>query len=235
VSRFKAKSRLPSPLLFESGDLVWPKRPGRFVPYRQLHDPSLNRKIWEEEKKEFFRLTDAHLTKKQLSALRNLNYREFSIRYYGGLNPSEYVPYSSRGFYIGHVGIIEVTPAGQIFVIEAVREGVVRCNYHQWLARRPKDLVWLGRLRNISASDRAKISVEAKKHVGRPYRFWSFDLNNGASFYCSKLVWLSIFRSLGLAIDGNANPKRSFWFSPKQLLFLPGISRLHDPADYARG
>ena len=103
----------------------------------------------------------------------------------------------------------------------------------RWLANRPNEVIWLGRVKGRSNDERASIVEEAKKYINRPYDFWNFDLNDDHGFYCSKLVWLSVFRSLSFAIDGNSNPERAFWFSPKQLLYLPAIDRIHDPGPYA--
>jgi uncharacterized protein YycO len=80
---------------------------------------------------------------------------------------------------------------------------------------------------------RAEIAIEARRYVGRPYNFWNFDLADDTAFYCSKLAWLAIYRALGFPIDGVAEPKRSFWFSPKQFLYLKTIARMHDPGIYA--
>jgi hypothetical protein len=46
---------LPHPDMFEAGDLLWPKRPGVFVPYSQQigTGPARDRQIWEQEKQEF--------------------------------------------------------------------------------------------------------------------------------------------------------------------------------------
>jgi hypothetical protein len=54
-------------------------------------------------------------------------------------------------------------------------------------------MVWLGRVRNLAASQRAKIPIEAKKHVGKPYDFWDFDLNDDilGSIAPNLLGWLS--------------------------------------------
>jgi uncharacterized protein YycO len=123
---------------------------------------------------------------------------------------------------------------GVPWVIEALAEsGVVRHKYDDWLRKRPGEIVWHGRVRELSKTARGQIPIESAKYLGRPYDFWNFDLNDDAGFYCSKLVWMSIWRALGFAIDGNSNSRRTFWLSPKQLLYLKTISRLHDPGPYA--
>jgi Permuted papain-like amidase enzyme, YaeF/YiiX, C92 family len=230
---------LPRSATFESGDFVWPKKPGVFVPYTQgvNRDPKRDQEIWEKEKREFINRAakDTYLTERQIDSIRRLDYREFLARYHADQRPDNPGVYSSGGgLYVGHVGIVEVSATGEIDVIEALwDQGVVRQSYKKWLADRAGEIVWHGRLAQRSNADRERISVECTKHIGRPYEFWNFDLNDDRGFYCSKLVWLSVFRALQLAIDANPNPKRDFWFSPKKLLYLPTIDRLHDPGAYA--
>jgi hypothetical protein len=231
---------LPRAELFEAGDLVWPKKPGTFVPYSQSADatPDADGRIWEREKAEFLARSErgaSQLTNDELRELRSLDYREFVARYHGNQKPGEPGVYSGGGgLYVGHVGIIDMAASGEPFVVEALWDrGVERRSYPDWIAGRPGEAVWLGRLRDRSPNERASVAREAVKHVGRPYDFWNFDLNDDAAFYCSKLVWLAIFRSLRVPVDGNANPRRAFWFSPKQLLYSPVVARLHDPGPYA--
>ncbi len=237
---FDTAPPLPKPDMFESGDLLWPKKPGAFVPYSQRaeFDIQRDREIWEREKSEFLDRVareKTYLSAQQIDALRALDYREFLARYHGDQQPGIPGVYSSGGgIYVGHVGIIDVASSGAIFVVEALwGRGVIRHSYDEWLANRPNEVIWLGRVKGRSNDERASIVEEAKKYINRPYDFWNFDLNDDHGFYCSKLVWLSVFRSLSFAIDGNSNPERAFWFSPKQLLYLPAIDRIHDPGPYA--
>jgi len=191
---------LPRPAMFEAGDLLWPKKPGVFVPYSQQigTGPARDRQIWEQEKQEFLdRAVRGHtsMTSEQIADLRRLDYREFVARYHGDQKPGEPGVYSSGGgLYVGHVAL------GQPVVIEALWDKGVRSSYKDWISGRPDEIVWLGRLRNDSKSERAGICSEAVKFLGRPYDFWNFDLNDDSGFYCSKLVWLSIYRRLGSAV-----------------------------------
>lgn len=237
---FDSGPPLPRPEIFESGDLIWPKKPGVFVPYSQQSgiEVDQDRLIWEREKQEFLsraRLQPSIFPPEQLAALEQLEYREFLARYQADQLPNTPGVYSTGGgLYVGHVGIIDITPSRSIFVIEALwGKGVVRHSYDDWLASRLGEVVWLGRLKGRPSDERARIVPVASKMIGRPYDFWNFDLNDDKSFYCSKLIWQAIFRGLGFAVDGNNDPKRSFWFSPKQLLYLPAINRIHDPGPYA--
>jgi len=231
----------PDPATFQPGDFVWPKKPGAYVPYnagadRQLLDDQAK---WTADRE---RAIDRLVRSKTLSTseqqrldlLRRMNFREFLAVYEGDQKPGVPGDYSSNGLYVGHVGIVDLDDAGKPWVIEAViPEGVRRISYADWIRGRSDQVVWLGRIRDIQASQLRAIPVEAAKYLGKPYDFWNFDLDNDSGFYCSKLVWLSVFRSLGFAIDGNNDSKRAIWFSPKQLLYSPLINRLHDPGPYA--
>jgi hypothetical protein len=232
---------LPDPKTFQSGDLVWPKKPGVYVPYDAKvggADPHEEERRWTAERDQFLANVTTrapHFTPADIESFRTMSFREFYSRYAGDQLPDTPGVYSSgSGLYVGHVGIIDIDTSGEPRVIEALLQpGVVEHSYSDWLKGRPGEVVWHGRVRELPAESRAKISVEARRYLGRPYDFWNFDLADDKGFYCSKLVWLAIFRSQGFAIDGNADPKRHFWFSPKQLLYLKTIARLHDPGPYA--
>jgi hypothetical protein len=231
---------LPDPKTFQSGDFIWPKKPGMYVPYNATvrADPREEQRRWEQERDAFLAnapATAPYFSAADLASIKALSYREFYSRYVGDQAPDTPGVYSSGGgIYVGHVGIIEIDGSGVPWVIEALmQDGVGRRTYQDWLKGRSQEIVWHGRVREIAAEDRAKIAAEAKKHLGRPYDFWNFDLSDDKAFYCSKLAWLAISRSLGFAIDGNSDPKRRFWFSPKQFLYLKTIGRLHDPGPYA--
>ena len=140
---------------------------------------------------------------------------------------------SGSGIYVGHVGILDIDAAGTPWVTEALsRQGVITQSYAAWLKSRPGEIVWHGRVRGVDAAQRARIAAESKKHVGKPYKFWNFNLADDSGFYCSKLAWFCIQQSLNIPIDGNPNPKRWFWFSPKQMLYAEKIVRLHNPGPY---
>jgi hypothetical protein len=230
---------LPDSKTFQAGDFIWPKRPGVYVPYdaTQRGDPNEEERRWVDDRDRFVANASTlapYLTPTDVEFLRTLSFREFYSRYVGDQVPDTPGLYASGGgIYVGHVGIIDIDPSGEPWVIEALWEpGVVRHSYQDWLKGRPQEVVWHGRVGDLPADSRAKIAAEAKLYVGRPYNFWNFDLSDDKAFYCSKLAWLAIFHALGFAIDGNPQPKRSFWFSPKQLLYLKTIARLHDPGPY---
>jgi hypothetical protein len=231
----------PDPTLFQSGDLVWPKKPGAYVPYNSGNDRSVasDQMVWEREKNEYIQTLKAKpnldsIETESIRLLSTMTFRDFLAIYEGNQTPGIPGAYSGSGFYVGHVAIVEIDSNNTPWVIEAVLpQGVRRMTYADWLASRPDQMIWLGRLRDISSGDRAGIPEEAKKYLSKPYKFWNFNLNDDGGFYCSKLVWLSIFRALHFAVDGNNNPKRFIWFSPKQLLYCATIDRIHDPGPYA--
>lgn len=235
------KPPLPNPETFESGDLVWPKKPGAFVPYKSelaVRPVEDEEHAWLREKQEFIaraRKGDTYFNSEQLNGLEKMSFREFYARYAGDQKPGIPGAYSSgNGVYVGHVGIIHVDSEKVPWVIEALfTKGVVKSRYTDWIKSRPGEIVWLGRVRNLDAEQRKSIATESEKFIRRPYNFWNFDLDDDSEFYCSKLVWLSIWRILHFPIDGNQNPKRGFWFSPKQLLYAKTIARLYDPGPYA--
>lgn len=231
----------PDPAGFESGDLLWPKKPGAFVPYNSGSDNSQeqDRAQWLRERDEYVaqmnkvQLDDVDRGRVQL--LQNMEYREFLSIYEGDQTPGVPGEYSGGALYVGHVGIVERDADGVPHIVEAVlRRGVIRSTYADWLAARPEHLVWHGRINGVTAEQRATIVAEAKRQLGKPYAFWNFNLNDEQGFYCSKLVWFSVFRALRFALDAKPNPRRRLWLSPKQVLYMPRVDRLHDPGAYGR-
>jgi hypothetical protein len=231
----------PDPALFQAGDFVWPKKPGAFVPYdagsaRTVAEDQAN---WEAERQAYLDSLKSQgaldeIDQQRARVLSQMQYRDFLAVYEGDQKLGVPGAYSGSGFYVGHVGIIDIDSSGVPWVVEAVlREGVRKISYADWLAARSNEMVWLGRLRDLSNDQRAAVVAEAKKYIGKPYRFWNFDLNDDSGFYCSKLAWLATFRSEHFAVDGNAKPKRVLWFSPKQFLYCRTINRIHDPGPYA--
>jgi hypothetical protein len=232
----------PSPQTLNSGDLLWPKKPGVYVPYdtNASRDAERDRETWQREKEAFLSRVDLkapYLREEDRERLRELTFDDFYKAYAGARPSGQFVEYGAAApIYVGHVAMVQTDDTNDPWIIEALwGSGVVRSRYSAWLSARPGERIWQGRLRSLPEGDRRKVSVEALKSIGRPYDFWNFDLNDDASFYCSKLVWLATYRALGFAIDDNPNPKRSFWFSPKQLLYTPRIQIILDQGPYARG
>lgn len=246
------KPTRPDRKLLQAGDFIWPKVPGQIIPYNSsgLRDELRLKKLWEDERDAFVKKVDAD--PKQFAAqvdaantVRYMTYPTFVALYMGEasvkisadprnqstLEPSKF----GSSFYVGHVAIVAESSENPM-IIEAVNDdphSVRTIRYDDWLTDRKGAHVWLGRVAGEEAADRSKIVAEAEKHLGRPYDFWNFDLNDDSGFYCSKLAWMSVKRALGIALDGKTDAKRSIWFSPKQLLHCKKtIDIVFSPGDY---
>jgi hypothetical protein len=231
--------RLPDAASLQAGDFLWPKKPGAFIPYRldTGQDVDADREDWLKEKQQFIAKARAS-GNPELTAAANriapLTYNDFRSLYLRNQDPGAITPYSLGAIAaVGHVAIVQVDQAGQPWVIEALwKPGVTRSTYSAWLAGRSGEIVWQGRLNGVAQSDRAKIAAEAVRWVSKPYDFWNFDLADSSGFYCSKLVWFCVMSALHTPIDGDPNPKRAIWLSPKQVLYSKSIDRLVDPGEY---
>lgn len=237
------KTLRPDPSEFQSGDFVWPKKPGVIVPYSAAYAPDMrqvptdfyDRQKFETEKRAYLEhvaKSDRNFTASQEDRFNRLSFEAFAKQYQG----SQTLNVESLGtgsiVYVGHVAVLEIWD-GKPFVIEAVSSrGVVRQPYENWLASRPGEEVWHGRVADLPQEQCSKIPAEAKKYLGRPYEFFNLDLNDDSGFYCSKLVWLAIFRSLQFAIDDDPESERFFWFSPKQLMNARRVQLLYSPGSY---
>jgi hypothetical protein len=128
---------LPNPALFESGDLLWPKKPGQFVPYRSVvaaDSVEDEEERWLREKQEFIkraRASTTYFNAEELGTLEKLSFREFYARYAGDQKPGIPGAYSSgNGIYVGHVAILYIDDEKVTWVIEALwGKGVVRSSY----------------------------------------------------------------------------------------------------------
>lgn len=240
----KQPATLPDPKKFQKGDFVWPKHPKQIVPYEvgRSENPAAQREAWIRERDAAVanaREQLPYFKPQDIQRLQKMQFEKFYSDYIGHKADESQIHARGNVLYVGHVGIIDIDANGQPWVIEAVlenpdgRKGVFKSPYLQWLTFRPDNWVWHGRLGGVAASDRARIATEAAKQLGKKYDFWNFDLNEDSGFYCSKLVWMATFRSLGIAIDDRPNPKRFFWFSPKQLLNVRRMNVLFKPGEYS--
>lgn len=255
VTRRQPESDLPDRRKFQSGDLIWPKKKGAIVP-RSGTDLRRNddHKAWVAAREAILRADPAksQLSPELAEKLRNMSYSEFEALYFA--SPSEPIDTNAwsrkstsprQTIYVGHVGIIDMAANGAPFVIEATVEGlkgaVVRTSYAEWLKGHNGKQVWHGRIRRFDSGLRKRIAQEARKQLGKPYSFFNFNLDDDTAFYCSKLVWMSVWRATladtgtgPVAIDGNANPRRPFfgWFSPKQLANAERVELLFSPSEY---
>ena len=241
-------SDVPDPNTFEDGDFVWPKPPGRVVMY--LARPGQTRwdeeseasdeERWERDKRRYLAgvrerrdlTTDDALAVAFIEQLTYAQARRLYLAHDTPLTPMG----SDSNFpvYVGHVAIIWAANDGHPRVVEAVGESGVRAiSYSDWLSRyKPGTKVWHARLKNESADARRLIPTAARQYEGRPFEFWNFNLEDATAFYCSKLVWLSIRDALNVAVDDQPNPRRWFWFSPKQLMHVKRMEMLFCPEPY---
>ena len=152
--------------------------------------------------------------------------------------------FSAQHLSVGHVAIVEVDGDGKIWVIEAmpktskgysivferISNGVIRTPYDTWAKEHDGYNVWHGRVKTETGGER--IADAAKSFLGRDYWIWSLNFGDETAFYCSKLVWVSVNRALGFALDGDSTMARQLWLSPKRLMKLETVSMLFSPAPY---
>src|SRR6187551_961488 len=81
----------PNPSLFQSGDFVWPKKPGVYVPYNagSTNSPDLDRERWNRERDAYLKknkdsATADKVLQQRLETLRTMDFREFIATYAGG-------------------------------------------------------------------------------------------------------------------------------------------------------
>jgi len=231
----------PSVVLLESGDLIWPRPPGAFIPYRsQLGQATGNEAAeWEQEKAQYLAelTTKRRLTRieqERVRLLQTMNYARFAQLYFAPIPSGQPSPRGSF-VYVGHVGIILVE-GGSPFVVEAVADqghAVRKISYARWLAQHRHDQFWVRRLQERSPEKRSAIAQVALSYLGRPYNFWNFDLKDDRCFYCSKLAWLAIYKAVHYPPDDNDNGDRVLWYSPRQLIHSPHLEPVFDSGNYA--
>jgi Permuted papain-like amidase enzyme, YaeF/YiiX, C92 family len=248
----KADGNLPFPNRekFEVGDLLWPKSRCAKVPYASAHYQSQEeaKLQWTKERDAFVGRIHAAgqgASEDEAKAARNvesMTYEEFTRLYFYNEKAHGIQPYGSdAGLETGHVAILLEDAHHPIkknpIVLEAVWGDIKKVrtiSYDDWLTGRPDELVWHGRLKGIDFQGRSNVAKEALSHLNKPYNFWNMNLDDDSGFYCSKLVWLAAYRSLEkLALDDHKSPRRSIWFSPKQLMHCPHVFLINDPGNYA--
>jgi hypothetical protein len=242
----------PDPAKFESGDFIWPAKENAFIPFFSPDAATrleLERQQWEAQKAVFLQEARASGNPEALAAaerVENLSYRDFRSLYFEDRPadaPREFsVPFPD----VGHCAIIDIDAAGERWVVESTPQsgkryesiytrfpkGVVRIPYAKWIDEHKDYKVWHGRLDGHDAASRAKIAEASKVFLDKDYWFWSFDLADETAFYCSKLLWRSTERALGVSLDGDLSTGRNFWVSPKRLINAKTIVRLHNPGTF---
>ena len=190
----------------------------------------------------------AGLSPEVAERLKTMSYEEFERVYFSAQSPPPQGASRSAGavgrtISVGHVGLIEVAAQGIPYVVEATPKrpdgtaaGVIRVRYADWLKSYTNIQVWHGRFSDLDAAACRRVLDVARSQLGKPYDFFNFDLNDDRSFYCSKLVWMSVWRAAKIAADDNPDPQRGKgfppWFSPKALLSAKRMTMLHSPGEY---
>ena len=227
----------PDPAAFEAGDLLWPKPKDAYIPYGNDSSFEQEKVRWESERNAFARQLFSKASpspeeRELLRALSALSYEEFYARYVENQQTGSFQPYGTVAG-VGHVAVVRMDSSKTPHIIEAMPgHGVRPMAYSAWLATRPGQEVYHGRLSRTRAADRAKLADKAERFISRPYGFWNFNLSDDRSFYCSKLVWLSTLRATKIPLDGDDRTQRSFWLSPKQLIRSSRIDVLFAPGTY---
>jgi uncharacterized protein YycO len=230
----------PDPATFQTGDVIWPRQPWVFIPFNSRpagnYDP--DKSGWEREKQEFLERVKQNPRASEndravAAQLEAMAYEEFRARFLSGTEEEEV---TAAGWlpWIGHVAMIQVRD-GTPWVVESTFGGVRQMPYSDWLKERGKSLIWHGRVKGVDEAGRTRMAEEALKQLKKPYQFFNFDLLDDQGFYCSKFVWFVTRRALGVPLDGDPEPKRKFWFSPKQLIKSRHIQLLNSPSSFGGG
>ncbi len=232
-------SAAPVAAQLQAGDLIWPKKPGVVVPFNSQPGEADNEDamLWQQEKEAYLDTlrkasNPTEEERERYSVLQPMGYEEFAGQYLDDRIPGEPTNFGVGGFYVGHVGIIDIVD-GKPMVIEALMgKGVRRITYEEWLQERLGELIWWARLKDVSPEKRAAVAKAAAEQIGKPYQFWNFNLTDASGFYCSKLAWYSVLSGTGFPVDDNPNPNRALWFSPKRLMRSRHIEMLANPGSY---
>jgi hypothetical protein len=247
----------PDAAKFKNGDFLWPARPGAFIPFNNTRSlrPDMGAADWEDEKRRFIEEARQSGNPEQIAIadqIEPLSFEEFRALFFDDGPPAPTTrglsPFGGRLPEVGHIAIIEIDKSGKPWVVEAMpkaqyryeslysrfQNGVVRSTYANWIEQHNDYNVWHGRLGDASQAKRDKIVPAAKDFLGRDYWFWSFNLADYSGFYCSKLVWVSVWNSLGISLDGDQTFGRKFWVTPKALINSKLVEMIHSPGTYGR-
>lgn len=239
----------PSASDIESGDLIWPKKPGIIIPYHagEVKTLAKQKKDWETGKAELIdRLKKVRNTpdaKKEIEKLQALSFRQFRKSYLADVQPNAVVPYDTGTGWVGHIAMILKEDDGTFSVVEALgstpnpgdnrHDEVISTPYETWIKVLKENgyIFYHGRILDLSAEGRHQSAQASKSFLGQPYYFFNLNLDDESNFYCSKLIWLSVFKATGKAIDSIENPERWIWLSPKQIMNLNRVDVLNKPCE----
>ncbi len=223
ISMISWAAVLPNPNTFQAGDLIWPKKPGAYVPYNSQPKGTYedDSQQWEKEKNHFVNQvrsnSNASESERNFAAkFEKMTFEEFRQEALGEEERSDFVPFGTDFIYSGHVGMV-FFENGEPWVVEAVPGGVQSISYKQWLQERIGFNVWHGRFTKPNSEELTKMVDTARQVIGKPYSLWNLNLNDKSSFYCSKLIWFAAFRGINWNID-EGKPDRETWYTPKMLI-----------------
>ena len=242
----------PMPRPSARATCLWPKRQGAIVPRTRslAAAPNQERREWEAARQQLLANPASGLSPEVAERLRTMSYEEFERVYFSaqtqppaGASGTRSLNAAGHIISVGHVALIEVDGSGIPYVVEATphrpdgsRGGVLRVRYADWLKHFTDVQVWHGRFRDLDAAATRRIADVARSQLGKPYDFFNFNLIDDRGFYCSKLVWFSVWRAARIAADDNPDPNRGNrfppWFSPKALIGASRITMLHSPGEY---
>lgn len=124
------------------------------------------------------------------------DFRSGDLIFQTSLSQQSQVIQIASGSLYSHVGIVEVQPNGEKFVVEAISR-VSRTPLSSWIARGKNGRYALYRSSALSETTGRQLVQAAKYFLGRAYDIYFTSLNN--EIYCSELVDLAA-RKIGLKI-----------------------------------
>jgi hypothetical protein len=96
-----------------------------------------------------------------------------------------------------HAGLIEMSPDGQPFVVEAV--GPVRSiPLAEWIGHGTAGRITIKRVRGLNEQTARKVAAAAHVYDGRPYDFYFYE--DREAIYCSELVHLAFKDGVGMIV-----------------------------------
>jgi hypothetical protein len=248
---------------FQSGDFLWPAKPDAIIVRSlagaapQPRGPSEAEIEWTRERNALvaeLRAAADPALRARADVLAAMTFQQFRAQYFENVQAGGERTRALGGtlgrLAVGHIAVLEVDGDGAPWVIEATPartnrrydvaytrfpKGVIHTSYDDWIEEHADYRVWHGRLRDKAADERAKVAALARGFVDRDYWFWSLNLADEGSFYCSKLAWLCASRALGNPLDGEPQTNRSFWVTPKGIMGLKSVQMLHVPGTYGGG
>jgi|ERR1051326_1968627 hypothetical protein len=234
-----AAATRPDPATLEVGDFLWPKLEGQWVPYFESPNgisPDADRARWEQDRDAYVRRVRrgpkaTFIEKERATDLEQMSYADFRRVYFG--DTTRQAELLRLSFYTGHVAMVhQVTP--DIGIVDATTKNNVKYgwSWQGWLDERPGCWVWHARLKERGKDERDAIARTAVGEHDKVFNIWNFDLGDDREFYCSKLMWYSVWTTLGLALDDMPWTTRLVWFSPKQLMHSPHVDVLFSPGNY---